>query len=208
MKLKKLLKFRSFLPKMTGKSFASQAGKLELIGGGKPFVSVANETYLNSATLYCWKDAPSLVIGSYCSIAEGVVFILGGDHDLDWVSTYPFIERWKLNQICKPTIKVRGDIVIGSDVWIGHGVTILSGTTIGVGAVIGAGAVVRGDIPPYAIAVGVPAKVIKKRFDEEICTLLEKSQWWLLPKERIKELVIYMDNPLSFLDQLSKFQKQ
>lgn len=208
MKFKKILKLKSYLRRFFGKSFAKQDGKLKLVGGGNPFVSIANNTYINSATLYCWKDTPSLVIGSYCSIAEGVVFILGGDHDLDWVSTYPFIEHWKLNKSCKPTIKVRGDIVIGSDVWIGHGVTILSGTTIGVGAVIGAGAVVRGEVPPYAIAVGVPAKVIKKRFDEEICTLLEKSQWWLLPKELIKELVIYMDNPLSFLDQLSKSQDQ
>jgi acetyltransferase-like isoleucine patch superfamily enzyme len=179
--------------------------RLELIGGGKPLVSIASFSYINSAILYCWKDSPSLVICEYCSIAEDVSIILGGDHDLDWVSTYPFIERWGLTSLkTKATREVRGDIIIGSDVWIGHGVAVLSGTTIGVGEVIGAGVVVRGHIPPYSIAAGVLSKFLKRRFDDEICMALEESQWWLLPKEAIKELVAYMDNPFECQSRLQQ----
>ena len=202
---RRVLSFIRFLTERLSRDSSSADVNLRLIGGGKPLVSIGDHTYINSARLYCWKDKASLSIGSYCSIAEEVCFILGGDHDLDWVSTYPFIERWKMSSLKEmATRKVRGNIDIASDVWIGHGVTILSGTKIGVGCVIGAGAVVRGDLPPYSIAAGSPAKVIRRRFDSETCHKLLQSRWWLMPKESIVELVSYMNDPESFLAQIAE----
>ena len=178
---------------------------IKLIGGGKPTIIINENTYINKANLYCWRTGLSLEIGSYCSFAENLDFILGGEHDTKWVSTFPFIERWQLSELKgKATQKTRGDITIGNDVWIGHGVTILSGTTIGTGAIIGAGAIVRGNIPPYSIAVGVPAKVVKKRFSVEICESLLESKWWLIPQHKLKDVVVYMDDPINFLKELKK----
>lgn len=104
-----------------------------------------------------------LKIGNYCSIAPEVVFLLDGEHRYDTVSTYPFKARL-LNESGDTLSK--GSITIEDDVWIGYRVTILSGVHVGQGAVIAAGAVVTTNIPPYAIVGGVPAKVIKYRFDD------------------------------------------
>lgn len=121
----------------------------------------------------------TVTIGNYCSIADRVVFIAGGEHDKDWVSTYPFIERLKLENLVKfKKPRFKGNISIGNDVWIGHGATILSGVSIGDGAVVGAMSVVTKDVPPYAIVVGSPAKVIKYRFTESQIEKLMKIQWW------------------------------
>jgi len=108
-------------------------------------------------------------IGKYCSFADNLTIVGGGEHDIDWVSSFPFIDIFKLEKykhLKKPRFK--GNVSIGNDVWIGMNATILSGVHIGDGAVIAAGAVVTCDIPPYAIAGGVPAKVIKYRFDRRI----------------------------------------
>lgn len=173
---------------------------IDCIGGGNPIVNVGMHTYINSAKLYCWKPGYKLLIGNYCSLAENISFILGGEHDINWASTYPFIERWGIDSLKnKITMKCKGDINIESDVWIGHGVTILSGSKIGVGSVIGAGAVVRGAIPPYSIAVGVPAKVIKKRFSDDVCDELINSKWWTLKKENLISIIKYIDDPIMFI---------
>lgn len=105
----------------------------------------------------------SLTIGDFCSIADDVVFLLGGGHSLDTFSTYPFEE--KIQGEVSATSK--GPITVKDDVWIGFRATILSGVTLGQGCVIGAGAVVCNDVPPYAVVGGVPAKVLKYRFDEK-----------------------------------------
>lgn len=81
----------------------------------------------------------------------------------------------------------RGDIVIGNDVWIGYEAVILSGVTIGDGAIIGTRAVVTKDVPSYTIVGGVPAKPIRKRFDEETIQKLEEIRWWDWEEERIKK---------------------
>ena len=80
----------------------------------------------------------------------------------------------------------RGPIVIGHDVWIGAGTHVLSGVTVGTGAVIGAGSVVTRDVPPYAVAVGAPARVVRFRFDEDIIRRLLESQWWEWSHEEIR----------------------
>jgi acetyltransferase-like isoleucine patch superfamily enzyme len=178
---------------------------IDKIGGGNPIVAVGMHSYVNSAKLYCWKSGHELSIGNYCSLAENISFILGGEHDTNWVSTYPFIEKWKIeNMDTKVTKKSKGNIHIESDVWIGHGAIILSGTTIGVGSVIGAGAVVRGNIPPYSIAVGMPAKVIKKRFSDEICFELLSTKWWTFNKEKLMSIIQYIDNPVTFINAIKE----
>lgn len=90
---------------------------------------------------------------------------------------------------------------IGHDTWIGHGVIVMNGVTIGDGAVVGSGAVVTKDIPPYAIAVGNPAKVIKYRFDEETIRRLRALRWWDWSYESLKErLADFRGDVHSFLD--------
>ena len=97
-----------------------------------------------------------------------------------------FFEEWGLDvkDITK-TWDNKGDIVVGNDVWIGYEAVILAGVTIGDGAIIGARAVVTKDVPPYTIVGGVPAKQIRKRFNEETIDILLKLKWWDWSKERI-----------------------
>ena len=107
------------------------------------------------------------------------------------VSTYPFpvfFEEWELNakDICDAWDN-KGDIVIGNDVWIGYEAVILSGVTIGDGAIICTRAVVTKDVPPYTVVGGVPAKPIRKRFDEETIKKLEEIRWWNWKEEQIKK---------------------
>ena len=131
-----------------------------------------------------------LVIGKFCSIACGAKFLFtSANHTLKSLSTYPFpifYEAWdtSVSEITE-TWDNRGDIVIGSDVWIGYEAIILAGVTIGDGAIIGSRAVVTKDVPPYTIVGGVPAKPIRKRFDEETIAQLERMRWWDWPREQI-----------------------
>ena len=112
-----------------------------------------------------------LIIGNYCSIAGGTTFLLGGEHNLDTISTYPFKVRLFGEE---REAGSKGDIVIKDDVWIGQNAIICSGVTVGQGAVVAAGAVVTKDVEPYAIVGGNPAKFIKYRLDESLRKKLEK----------------------------------
>lgn len=107
-----------------------------------------------------------LNIGSFVSIADEVTFILSGGHHLNTLSTFPFKSKLFADQA--PEALCKGAISIGDDVWIGYGATILSGIKVGQGAVIAAKAVVTEDLAPYGIYGGVPAKLIKYRFEKEI----------------------------------------
>ena len=129
-------------------------------------------------------------IGSYCSIAKNVVMVTGGIHPLDWVSTYPFRAQWNLSGAFEDGMPTsNGDIVIGSDVWIGTDVMIMSGVTIGHGAVIAARSVVTRDIPPYSLAGGVPAKVIRTRFDADTIARLLEIKWWEWDEGRVRSSI-------------------
>ncbi len=133
-----------------------------------------------------------LVIGKFCSIACGAKFLFNSaNHALSSLSTYPFpifFDEWGLPVEDIPAAwDNKGDIVVGSDVWIGYEAVILAGVTIGDGAIIGARAVVTRDVPPYTIVGGVPAKPIRKRFDEDTIARLLQLRWWDWPEERIRE---------------------
>ncbi len=126
-------------------------------------VRVGNYSY-GPLEVYTWNNhKEKLSIGSLCSIASGVKFLLGGNHELYNFSTFPF--RYYFEN--KDEAMTKGIIDIGDDVWIGMDTIILSGVSIGRGCVIAAGSVITKSFPPYSIVGGNPAKIIKMRFDEE-----------------------------------------
>ena len=149
-------------------------------------VSLGDYSYIsrNATVSHC-------SIGKFCSI--GPNFCCGlGIHPTDGISTSPmFYSTAGQNGIslCKENkIEEFKQTVIGNDVFIGANVTVLDGVTVGDGAVIGAGAVVTKDIPPYAIAAGVPAKVVRYRFDDETIAKLLEKKWWNGDEEELKKV--------------------
>lgn len=130
-------------------------------------VVVGKGTYGNLNVVSRNYQDVKLVIGNYCSIADGVKFLLSGNHQYDIFSTYPY-ELLILHNPKAGIAIAKGDIKVGDDVWIGANAIICSGVSIGQGAIIAAGAIVTKDVEPYAIVGGNPAKVIKYRFNENI----------------------------------------
>lgn len=158
-----------------------------------------------------WDKETKLVIGSFVSIASGVSFILGGNHRIDWVTTYPFPafkNKFKSARDISGHPASKGNIVVGSDVWIGQNATILSGVTIGNGVVVGACSVVTRDVPSYAICAGNPARIVGYRFDPETILKLEALAWWEWDISRIEETMIYLCSTVNSnnLDSLNQFQ--
>lgn len=132
-----------------------------------------------------------LIIGKFCSIACGARFLFNSaNHKMKSLSTYPFplfFEEWNLDKKNVTTSwDNKGDIIIGNDVWIGYEAVIMAGVTIGDGAIIGTRAVVTKDVPPYTIVGGIPAKIIRKRFSDEIISKLLEIKWWDWEKNRIQ----------------------
>ncbi len=151
--------------------------------------------------LFNWPEfGDRLIIGKFCSIASGTQFIMGpANHRTSSVTTYPFhvfggawAERTPphLDQLPR-----KGDIVVGNDVWLGRNSVVLPGVHIGDGAIIAAQSVVTHDVPPYAVVGGNPARVLKKRFDEELIELLLAVQWWDLDGEALLELLPLLCDP-------------
>lgn len=135
-----------------------------------------------------------LIIGKFCAIAKGVEFVMNGaNHRMNCASTYPFyIMGGDWGNALAPVTKelpLKGDTVVGNDVWIGQNTTILPGVHIGDGAIIGLNSVVASDVPPYTIVAGNPAKIIRKRFDDELIDLLLKLKWWNKSIEEINNLI-------------------
>lgn len=151
-------------------------------------------TYGTVNTSFCGQreDSPehsgTFTIGRYCSIGHNVVFLCGGEHHTDWVTTYPFNilqghvnddpnghnEPFRKNKVTGRN----GDIVVGNDVWLGRNAMVLNGVTIGDGCIIGAGAVVTRDCEPFGVYVGNPAKCVRMRFGKEERERLLKVKWW------------------------------
>ncbi len=149
-------------------------------------------------------DINNAVIGSFCSIANNVR-IGGAMHPMDWVSMSPVFYsgrdsvRKKFSSFDRPADKIT---YIGSDVWIGDGAMIKQGVHIGVGAVIGMGSVVTKNVPPYTIVAGNPARVIRKRFCDDIVLRLLESRWWEMSDKQLEALAIDIKDPESFLNRL------
>lgn len=141
-------------------------------------------------------------IGSFCSIADRVI-IGGATHPMQYVSTSPVFHKGK--NVFGKNIAVHDSIKtiethIENDVWIGMGCFLKAGVTIHNGAVIGMGSVVTHDIPAYEVWAGNPAKLIKKRFSDDIADRLEKTEWWNLEDSKLEELAGVMNDPMALLN--------
>lgn len=163
-----------------------------------PNITVGDFTYIADSefeshvtNFYPWsKD--KLIIGKFCQIAMGVEFIMNdANHQMSAVSTFPFytLDGWDMEAPSASDMPFKGNTVIGNDVWIGQNAVILPGVNIGDGAIIGANSVVGSNIAPYTIVAGNPAKVIRKRFDEELIDLMLHFKWWDKSITEINELI-------------------
>jgi acetyltransferase-like isoleucine patch superfamily enzyme len=167
-------------------------------------VSIGQYTYINNGTTIFYNTK----VGRYCSIGKkceiGTV-----DHPISWLSSssiqYSIAEHFDYKPYCKDFPQIHYEQIegctIGNDVWIGSLVVIKSGVTIGDGAVIGANSIVVKDVPPYAIVGGVPAKLIRYRFDKKTIEKLLELKWW---ERELKDLVgIEFNNINRAIEQLS-----
>ena len=162
-------------------------------------IEAGRHTYMGSVRDLFYYDG-KVTIGAFCSIANGVTFIGGGEHpwvmNRSAVANFPFFEKWGDDYT---KCGSRGDIVIGNDVWIGEDAMILDGVTIGDGAIIGAGAVVADNVSDYAVVVGNPARIARFRFSLAQIVFLLEIRWWDWPEDKIREAIPYMKDIDSFL---------
>ena len=200
-----------FNPNVSFFSFISSTSKLSpsavVYRGVKiKYASVADYTYISNNT-----DVENATIGKFCSIADHCRIGLA-NHTLDLLSTSPVFTlannaaktKWVESNVDTKSSK---KVIIGNDVWIGSHALILGGVKIGDGAVIGAGAVVTKDVPPYAVVGGVPARIIKYRFSQEIIDKLLEIKWWNLPENILKENIkLFQTDNITF-DLLQKFSQ-
>ena len=143
------------------------------------------------------EERSHVLIGKFCSISLDVVFEIGQNHPIYSASTYPFraIPPLAPGIIDNPyTLDNHYHIILGNDVWVGRGAMFLSGVRVGNGAIIGAGAVVRKDVPPYAIVIGNPARIVKYRFPKKTIDQFQRIKWWNWTFEKILEHIDEMDN--------------
>ena len=170
------------------------------------FTYIADSDFESHVThLYEW-NGDRLIIGKFCQIAAGVEFVMNGaNHQMNAVTTFPFytLSGWDMKPPAFSDLPLKGDTVIGNDVWIGQNATIMPGVHIGDGAIIGANSTVAGDVPPYTIVAGNPARQIHRRFDDEIIELLERFAWWDKPIDEINALI-----PLLTSGDLEKVRKE
>jgi virginiamycin A acetyltransferase len=160
------------------------------------FTTIGYQTYINGPALIdSSKDAP-VTIGKYCAIAHNLR-IRTRNHHTGYINMqHTFQRRYDFPEL----VITKGIITIGNGVWIGDNVTILPGVQIGNGAVIGAGSIVTKSIPPYSIAVGNPAKVIKKRFSDHIIEQLQEINWWDWEEEKITKNRVFFETDLSTVE--------
>ena len=156
------------------------------------FTYIADSEFESHVTNYYPWSRDKLIIGKFCQIAAGVEFVMNdANHQMNTVTTFPFytLEGWEMNAPDPSEMPFKGDTVIGNDVWIGQNAVILPGVHIGDGAVIGANSVVGSNVAPYTIVIGNPARVLRKRFDEELTDLLLRFKWWDKSIDEIDRLI-------------------
>ena len=145
-------------------------------------------------------------IGSFCSIANGVV-IGGGVHPMDWAATSPVFYFGRDSVAAKFSVHERPPpkrTVIGHDVWIGERAIIKAGVSVGIGAVVGMGAVVTNDVGPYEVVAGVPARVLRTRFDPDIVRGLLECRWWEADDEVLRRAAAFVKDPLRFIEEIGR----
>jgi virginiamycin A acetyltransferase len=142
------------------------------------------------AVLYAF-GPEKLRIGRFCAIAAGVRFLMPGANHADrGPSTFPFGifgSPWDTTMDLVMSAPTRGDTIVGSDVWIGYQGLVLPGMTIGHGAIVAAASVVASDVEPYTVVAGNPARVVRRRFDEEDTARLLRAAWWDWPIRLVTE---------------------
>jgi virginiamycin A acetyltransferase len=159
----------------------------------RPLLKIGALSYIGNAQIhdyqegYDQQDDGIVEIGRFCSLGTGIHIHIYGHHDYLCVTTSPLMPLINFKEMMTPV--PREEVRIGNDVWIGNDVRILSGVRIGDGAVIGTMAVVAKDIPPYAIVIGNPARVIKYRFSESQIHALLRIRWWDWPQHKVAENV-------------------
>lgn len=158
-------------------------------------IKIGHNSALNGPNLNIYAGLGKVSIGNFCSIARNVSIQLEG-HNYKKVTTYQIFKNL-FDKKNESEIVSSGDIIIGNDVWIGANAMVYGGVTIGDGAVVGSNCFVNKDVPPYAIVVGSPAKIIKFRFDDQIIEILNKLKWWDWDEETLKR------NEFLFEDELS-----
>lgn len=166
---------------------------------GASAVEIGRFTYgVRLPAIRHWGEGASLKVGAFCSVAGGLTVFLGGNHRVDWGTTYPFghifVGAFGGRDIVGHP-QTNGDVVIGNDVWIGMNVTIMSGVTIGDGAVIAANSTVGKSVGPYEIWGGNPARLIRPRFQEAISRRLHSLRWWDCSQATIREMVSLLSMP-------------
>lgn len=179
---------------------------------GKSLITVGRFSYGYDTLIFKeWGEGASASIGNFCSIGLDVTIMLGGNHRVDWATTFPFghifVEELKGTGIVgHPSTK--GDVIIGNDVWIGRGATILSGVEISDGAVIATNSTVTKDVGAYEIWGGNPAKCLKRRFSQEIIDALLTIQWWNFDVHVFPRVAPLLSQPptISILEEVLKLQ--
>ena len=169
-------------------------------------IPVGRGTYGYESLVQCYLNVKS--IGRYCSINDTAHIY--GNHHMELVTSYPLsnplVNSWEeyINGRGKRIKSINNPVSIGNDVWIGANVCIMPGINIGDGAVLTAGAIVTKDVPPYAIVGGVPAKVIKYRFSEDIITKLLEIKWWDWEEDKFKENIDLFYDPIKFVERFDR----
>lgn len=193
------------LKKLRGRAIKnSKIDRKAKVEAGSVFLSSSMKKYS-----YCGYDCQfvNVEVGAFCSISNNVV-IGGGNHPLNWVSTSPAFYKGR-DSISKRLATLEYDssdahTIIGNDVWIGNGVLIKPGVIIGDGAVLGMGSVVTKDVEPYTVVGGNPAKVIRKRFDEETIQKLLAIKWWEWEDDKILSYSKYFNDTNELLSKLEE----
>ena len=164
-------------------------------------VKMGEHSFIGKNCIACNAD-----IGKYCSIADNC-YIGGTEHPIDSLSSSPamYTAKQKARYL---DIAALPKTTIGNDVWLGEKCFIKSGVTVGTGAIVGAHSVVTKDVPPYAIVAGVPAKILRYRFDEPTRELLLRSEWWNWSEKECADFRTYAETSDDFVSYLQSREAQ